>query len=42
MPRSTGIFAKASDIVGLEAIGIALVIVVAIVIYWLLGAARAR
>jgi hypothetical protein len=42
VPYSSGIFAKAGDIVGLEVIGIALVIIVAIAVHWILGAARTR
>lgn len=42
MPHVWGIYANATDIIGLEVIGIALVVVVALVSYWVVGAARAR
>jgi hypothetical protein len=44
MPHSWGAYAyaKATEIVGLEVIGIALVVVVALAFYWIVGAARAR
>jgi hypothetical protein len=42
MPHAWGIYAKAADIIGLEVIGIALVVMVALAFYWIVGAARAR
>jgi hypothetical protein len=42
MPHAWGIYAKAADIIGLELIGIALVVIVALACYWIVGAARVR
>ena len=42
MPHAWGTYAKAADIVGLEVIGIALVVIVALGCYWIVGAARVR
>jgi hypothetical protein len=42
VPHVWGIYANATDIIGLEVIGIALVVVVALVSYWIADAARAR
>ena len=42
MPHAWGIYAKAADIVGLELIAIALVVIVALASYWIVGAARVR
>jgi hypothetical protein len=39
MPHAWGIYAKAAaDIIGLEVIGIALVVMVALAFYWIVGA----
>ena len=42
MPHVWGVYANATDIVGWEVIGIALVVVVALVSYWIVGATRVR
>jgi hypothetical protein len=42
MPHVWGIYANATDIIGLEVIGIALVVIVALVSYWIVGATRVR
>jgi hypothetical protein len=42
MPHAWGIYANATAIVGWEVIGIALVVVVALVSYWIVGATRLR
>ena len=42
MPHVWGIYANATAIVGWEVIGIALVVVVALVSYWIVGATRVR
>jgi hypothetical protein len=42
MPHVWGIYANATEIVGLEVLGIALVVVVALACYWIVGAARVR
>jgi hypothetical protein len=42
MPHVWGIYANATDTIGLEIIGIAIVVVVALAFYWIVGAARAR
>ena len=42
MPHVWGVYANATVIVGWEVIGIALVVVVALVSYWIVGATRVR
>jgi hypothetical protein len=42
MPHAWGIYAKAADMIGLEAIGIAIVVAVVLAIYWIAGAVRVR
>jgi hypothetical protein len=42
MPHAWGIYANAADIIGLEVIGIALVVMVALVCYWIVGAGQVR
>ena len=42
MPHAWGVYTKAADIIGLEVIGIVLVVTVALAFYWIAGAARAR
>jgi hypothetical protein len=42
MPHAWDVYAKVSDIIGLEVIGIVLVVVVALASYWITGAVRAR
>ena len=42
MPHAWVIYTKVADTIGLEVIGIALVMIVALACYWIVGAARVR